>query len=88
MVFSLLSDTILFPTGNVTTDGFTGCSFENDTCNWQDVSTSQFQWLRARNATPSENTGPSVDNTLGTQLGESVRIVSTIILYPKSHRKK
>ncbi|CAL8279708.1 unnamed protein product [Lota lota] len=55
--------------GNDTTKGFMGCSFEIDTCDWLDVSTSQFQWLRGRNATPSENTGPSVDNTLGTQLG-------------------
>ncbi|CAL8320128.1 unnamed protein product, partial [Arctogadus glacialis] len=55
--------------GNETTEGFTGCSFENDTCDWLDVSTSKFQWLRNRNATLSENTGPSVDNTLGTELG-------------------
>ena len=58
-----------FPAGNETTEGFTGCSFENDTCDWLDVSTSKFQWLRNRNATLSENTGPSVDNTLGTELG-------------------
>ncbi|KAG7243753.1 hypothetical protein CRUP_011726, partial [Coryphaenoides rupestris] len=41
----------------------------HDQCGWQDVSTGQFQWVRGSNATPSDNTGPSVDHTLGTPLG-------------------
>ncbi|XP_041849179.1 MAM and LDL-receptor class A domain-containing protein 2 [Melanotaenia boesemani] len=52
---------------NETSSGFVGCSFENGTCDWEDVSVGQFQWTRGRNATG--NTGPSVDNTLGTELG-------------------
>ncbi|XP_047444387.1 MAM and LDL-receptor class A domain-containing protein 2 isoform X2 [Mugil cephalus] len=49
------------------TSSFAGCSFENGTCAWEEISVGQFQWVRGRNATG--NTGPSVDNTLGTELG-------------------
>ncbi|KAG7245879.1 hypothetical protein CRUP_021069, partial [Coryphaenoides rupestris] len=56
--WTLLSDSV--------TSG--GNAFQHDQCGWQDVSTGQFQWVRGRNATPSDNTGPSVDHTLGTPL--------------------
>lgn len=56
---------------NETSLEFVGCSFENGTCEWEDVSVGQCQWTRGRNA--SENTGPSVDHTLGTELGEATR---------------
>nr|XP_046265191.1 MAM and LDL-receptor class A domain-containing protein 1 isoform X2 [Scatophagus argus] len=61
---------------NETSLGFVGCSFENGTCGWEDISVGQCRWARGRNA--SENTGPSVDHTAGTELGwymavESVR---------------
>ncbi|XP_035993676.1 MAM and LDL-receptor class A domain-containing protein 1 [Fundulus heteroclitus] len=49
------------------TRGFAGCSFENGTCAWEDISVGQGQWVRRRNGTG--NTGPPVDNTLGTELG-------------------
>ncbi|XP_077378927.1 MAM and LDL-receptor class A domain-containing protein 1 isoform X1 [Festucalex cinctus] len=52
---------------NETTSTFVGCTFENDTCDWEDVSVGQGQWQRGRNATG--NAGPSVDHTLGTLLG-------------------
>ncbi|RVE62060.1 hypothetical protein OJAV_G00176900 [Oryzias javanicus] len=52
---------------NETGSGFEGCSFENGTCGWRDVSSGQFKWERGRNATGSA--GPSVDNTLGTEEG-------------------
>ncbi|KAM9845004.1 MAM and LDL-receptor class A domain-containing protein 1 [Aulostomus maculatus] len=52
---------------NETIWGFVGCSFENGTCEWEDISVGQSQWVRGRNAT--ENIGPSVDQTLGTELG-------------------
>lgn len=52
---------------NETGLGFVGCSFENGTCDWEDVSGGQFQWVRGRNATGG--TGPSVDHTVGTELG-------------------
>ncbi|KAK2822608.1 hypothetical protein Q5P01_022673 [Channa striata] len=52
---------------NDTSLGFVGCSYENGTCGWEDVSVGQFQWVRGRNGT--EDWGPSVDHTLGTELG-------------------
>ena len=30
----------------------------------------EFQWTRSRGATPTQNTGPSVDNTVKNQNGE------------------
>lgn len=53
---------------NETSLGFVGCTFENGTCDWEDISVGQSQWVR-RNATG--NTGPSGDNTLGSQLGKA-----------------
>lgn len=53
---------------NETSLEFVGCSFESGTCGWEDVSVGQSQWMRGRNA--SENTGPSVDHTVGTELGK------------------
>lgn len=53
---------------NETSLGFVGCSFEHGTCDWEDISVGQCQWVRSRNAT--ENTGPSVD-TLVTQMGKT-----------------
>lgn len=52
---------------NETSLRFVGCSFENGTCGWEDISVGQCHWMRGRNA--SENTGPPVDNTVGTELG-------------------
>ncbi|XP_061588557.1 MAM and LDL-receptor class A domain-containing protein 2 [Cololabis saira] len=57
---------------NETSSGFVGCSFENGTCEWEDISVGQFQWVRGRNATG--NAGPTVDNTLGTELGWYVAV--------------
>lgn len=54
---------------NETSLGFVGCSFENGTCGWEDISVGQCQWTRGRNA--SEKTGPSMDHTMGTELGEA-----------------
>ncbi|XP_061694563.1 MAM and LDL-receptor class A domain-containing protein 2 isoform X2 [Syngnathoides biaculeatus] len=57
---------------NETTPTFVGCTFENDTCGWEDISVGQGQWERGRNATG--NAGPSVDHTLGTALGWYVSV--------------
>ncbi|XP_057713068.1 MAM and LDL-receptor class A domain-containing protein 1 [Corythoichthys intestinalis] len=57
---------------NETLSTFVGCTFENDTCGWQDVSIGQGEWERGRNA--SGNAGPSVDHTLGTELGWYVSV--------------
>ena len=34
-------------------------------CGWTDTSKGAFDWTRDRGGTPSSNTGPSVDHTLG-----------------------
>ncbi|KAK5602804.1 hypothetical protein CRENBAI_025076 [Crenichthys baileyi] len=49
------------------TRGFVSCSFENGTCDWEDISFGQAEWVKTRNGTGKS--GPSVDNTLGTELG-------------------
>lgn len=54
---------------NETSLEFVGCSFENGTCGWEEVSEGQFAWVRGRNG--SESTGPSVDHTLGSELGRT-----------------
>ncbi|XP_070701014.1 MAM and LDL-receptor class A domain-containing protein 1 [Pempheris klunzingeri] len=56
-----------FCQANETSLGFVGCLFENGTCGWEDISVGQLQWMRGRSATG--NTGPSVDHTVGTELG-------------------
>ncbi|TRY97688.1 hypothetical protein DNTS_035488 [Danionella cerebrum] len=48
---------------------FFGCDFESGTCDWKDTSVGQFVWERGQNGTTTENTGPSVDHTTGTELG-------------------
>lgn len=49
---------------------FPGCDFEADTCQWKDISVGQFVWQRDQNGTITANTGPSVDHTTGTELGD------------------
>ena len=66
----IITETVFFFLAvNETSLGFVGCSFENGTCGWEDISDGQIQWMRGRNA--SESNGPSVDHTEGTKLGEA-----------------
>ena len=37
-------------------------------CGWNDTSKGAFDWNRDRGGTPSSNTGPTVDHTLGNQI--------------------
>lgn len=46
------------------------CTFEDGQCGWEDKSTGSYKWLRARNATTSDNIGPSVDHTLNNMNGK------------------
>lgn len=52
---------------NETGLAFVGCSFENDTCGWEDASVGQHQWARGNN---TSSNGPSTDHTLGSKQGE------------------
>ncbi|XP_034519651.1 LOW QUALITY PROTEIN: apical endosomal glycoprotein [Ailuropoda melanoleuca] len=45
------------------------CDFEQDSCGWQDISTSGYSWLRDRAGATLEALGPRADHTLGTDLG-------------------
>lgn len=36
-------------------------------CGWNDTSKGAYDWNRDRGGTPSSNTGPSADHTLGNQ---------------------
>ncbi|KAK7799714.1 hypothetical protein U0070_010721 [Myodes glareolus] len=45
------------------------CSFEQDPCGWQDISTSGYSWLRDRAGAVLDGPGPHSDHTHGTDLG-------------------
>ncbi|XP_040601178.1 apical endosomal glycoprotein isoform X7 [Mesocricetus auratus] len=45
------------------------CSFEQDPCGWQDISTSGYSWLRDRAGAALDGPGPRSDHTHGTDLG-------------------
>lgn len=48
------------------------CDFESDLCTWQNSETGvDVEWVRNTGSTPTEDTGPDVDHTLGTENGES-----------------
>lgn len=70
--------------GDVPIHDFTPCQFEENTCGWQDVSVGQFKWDRDRNGTTTENTGPSVDHTTGTEMGEPSLLSYRIVRLHKS----
>lgn len=69
LFFQVLLFSSLSLKDNETSLEFTGCTFENGTCGWKDISLGQSQWARGRNA--SENYGPTTDHTVGTELGEA-----------------
>ncbi|XP_044515603.1 apical endosomal glycoprotein [Gracilinanus agilis] len=45
------------------------CDFEQDSCGWQDISTSGYRWLRDRAGSAFRNPEPHTDHTFGTDLG-------------------
>jgi hypothetical protein len=53
------------------------CDFEqNDLCGYSDRSNGSYKWTRARNTSPAENIGPSVDHTYNNQSGAYMSVVS------------
>uniref|UniRef100_A0A8B9FZ80 MAM domain-containing protein n=1 Tax=Amazona collaria TaxID=241587 RepID=A0A8B9FZ80_9PSIT len=52
------------------------CDFEDGTCGWQDVSTSEYRWVRSHTSLAAWGTGPHSDHTLGTDLGWFMLTVS------------
>ncbi|GFU09589.1 MAM and LDL-receptor class A domain-containing protein 2 [Trichonephila clavipes] len=49
------------------------CDFEDDLCTWQNAESGvDVEWMRNSGPTPTNNTGPNVDHTLGTELGSYI----------------
>nr|XP_054757008.1 MAM and LDL-receptor class A domain-containing protein 2-like [Lytechinus pictus] len=69
------------------------CDFESGLCNYTDDSDGSFKWLIASGATPTDNTGPLYDHTLGTSLGHYLYVDSSqgsgyskaILMSPELH---
>lgn len=53
------------------------CNFENGICNWEQDAEDDFDWTRNQGPTPTLNTGPMKDNTLGTARGHYLYIESS-----------
>eukprot|EP00794_Sanderia_malayensis_P017044 gene17044-18759_t len=50
------------------------CDFERGLCGYSNIDDDKFDWIRHSGATPSIQTGPSKDHTLGTSLGHYMYI--------------
>ena len=48
------------------------CDFEKGMCTWMNIGGDTFDWRLGKGATPSGNTGPNSDHTLGTPKGNLV----------------
>ncbi|KAM4828899.1 MAM and LDL-receptor class A domain-containing protein 1 isoform 3-T3 [Thomomys bottae] len=53
------------------------CDFENGICNWEQGTEDDFDWTRNQGSTPTMNTGPMKDHTLGTAKGHYLYIESS-----------
>uniref|UniRef100_A0A8W4F8M9 MAM and LDL receptor class A domain containing 1 n=2 Tax=Sus scrofa TaxID=9823 RepID=A0A8W4F8M9_PIG len=53
------------------------CNFEKGICNWEQDAEDDFDWTRNQGPTPTLNTGPMKDNTLGTARGHYLYIESS-----------
>ncbi|XP_070565018.1 MAM and LDL-receptor class A domain-containing protein 1-like isoform X2 [Ptychodera flava] len=70
--------------GTDESDCGTSCDFESGLCGWFNALSDSFNWTLGQNYTPSVNTGPSSDHTLGTDLGHYLYIESSLT-GPKAH---
>ena len=61
-------DDIAMTMGNCPLPG--NCDFENGMCTWMNIGGDTFDWRLGKGATPSQNTGPNSDHTLGTPKGK------------------
>lgn len=57
----------IFPTGGL-------CDFQVGYCSFKQDSSDDLDWKRAKGSTPTTGTGPTVDHTLGSSLGEKMNI--------------
>ncbi|EDV21956.1 uncharacterized protein TRIADDRAFT_59472 [Trichoplax adhaerens] len=56
------------------------CDFESSLCTWANSLSNDINWIRGSGDTPSANTGPSIDHTLGTRFGHYMFIQSSNLL--------
>lgn len=60
---------------NIATLLFQGtCNFEGDLCQWKQAKDDIFDWTFGHNGTSSDGTGPSLDHTYGSQVGQYLHI--------------
>nr|XP_039270832.1 MAM and LDL-receptor class A domain-containing protein 1-like [Styela clava] len=76
---SIALDDIKIVDGECPRRGF--CDFENDLCGWYNslAEGDDFDWIWNSGSTPSSNTGPSTDHTLGTGEGHYLYVESTSV---------
>ncbi|XP_071956933.1 MAM and LDL-receptor class A domain-containing protein 1-like [Antedon mediterranea] len=61
------------------------CTFEGGQCGWKSLDTGTFEWDMGQGSTPSANTGPSRDHTLGSPNGHFMYVdASTGSSYSKA----
>jgi hypothetical protein len=56
------------------------CTFENGFCRWISLPSAEVQWMRHQGSTPTRETGPSVDHTLGTENGGFVYLLCPMLV--------
>lgn len=74
-------DDISFTTGAC--PGIGSCDFETDLCGFIQRRDDTFDWLRKAGSTPTVNTGPTVDHTLGSTSGQSIIPKTSIKCFQK-----
>jgi len=60
--------------------GYTMCNFEKDLCSWTQLTDDTRDWKRQNGTTPSYNTGPNRDHTLGTPAGMMTMMMMMIMM--------
>ncbi|XP_022096405.1 MAM and LDL-receptor class A domain-containing protein 1-like [Acanthaster planci] len=61
--------------------GTTRCTFEDTTlCSYIQETSDDFDWIVSHGPTPTKNTGPSVDVTLGTSSGKSDSVIFHLLI--------
>lgn len=51
-------------------DGYTTCTFERGICEWEQLHTDELDWHTRQGMTRTPWTGPAMDHTTGTTVGE------------------
>jgi hypothetical protein len=60
------------PTTEPHPDGL--CGFEKNLCTWYNLMSNNVNWVRRQGSTPTSNTGPTSDHTIGTPQGSYIYI--------------